>query len=130
MTYRPTIAWDFDGVLHSYERGWQDGTVYGTLDFSLIEEGWRRGYANAIITTRDVLQVANCLPSEWTIHTDIKSEAQFWDGGEDGKAVLVTNRKVAAIAYVDDRAIHYRFDEGYPRREEVFSLINQLGSKA
>lgn len=31
MTFKPTIALDFDGCVHSYDKGWQQGQIYGRL---------------------------------------------------------------------------------------------------
>lgn len=31
-----TIAFDFDGVIHKYRKGWQDGSVYDSLNFNIL----------------------------------------------------------------------------------------------
>lgn len=105
-----TISVDFDGVIHQYSQGWQDGTIYdppmpGALDGlrMLMEYD-----AVFILTTRDVHQVATWL-NEHGIHPVItmntfEDEKPFWHARG---TLLVTNRKLAANVYLDDRALRF-----------------------
>lgn len=106
-----TIAVDFDGVIHTYERGWADGLIYGEFmpgAVSALTKMMFR-YAVYVHTTRSPRQVAywiedqsgyafECQPMPWW------SRRKFWN--EQG-LLLVTNRKLPAVAYIDDRAIRF-----------------------
>jgi hypothetical protein len=103
-----TIAIDFDGVIHAYRQGWHDGTIYdepipGAFDAlrALLAE-----HPVAVFTAREVTSVASWLHQKTGIPVlaDSGSRIGFWN--ERG-ALLVTNRKIAAFAYIDDRAIHF-----------------------
>jgi hypothetical protein len=92
MAFRKTVALDFDGVLHWYRRGWQDGSIYdepvpGAVEFvaKLAEH-----YRLVVFTTRDAAQVR-----PWLVD-------KGFAGIEE-----VTNTKPLAVAYVDDRAVHF-----------------------
>lgn len=110
-----TLAIDFDGVIHTYERGWADGTIYGdykpgalTALHHLLDH-----YAVFIHTTRSPRQVARwiertsgygieCttrLPRTWYGRRHL-----FWN---TTGLLLVTDRKLPAVAYLDDRAVHF-----------------------
>jgi len=110
-----TIAVDFDGVLHSYERGWADGSIYGD---------WKPGavvalaqlmqqHAVFIHTTRPAKQVARWIERQSGYGFECTTRVPrtgwlrrpgFWNQRD---TLLVTNRKFAAVAYIDDRAVRF-----------------------
>nr|MDT0658017.1 hypothetical protein [Micromonospora sp. DSM 115978] len=107
-----TLAVDFDGVIHAYSLGWCDGTIYdepvpGALDAlrALMER-----YAVFVFTTRDPGQVVPWLLKRGVdAVTDDDPARTFWN--ERGR-LLVTQRKLAAVAYLDDRAVRF---ESWPQ---------------
>lgn len=91
-TYRPRLLVDFDGVLHGYSRGWDDGTAYdGPISGArealadLVEEG----YEVVVFSTRDAEQIV-----EWLSRYDFPP-------------YRVTNAKEPAVALIDDRAVRF-----------------------
>jgi len=102
------VAVDFDGVIHAYSRGWQDGSIYddpvpGAFDalHSLLES-----YSVIVFTSRNTTDTAKWLyvKGEFECTIDPGPSVEFWNG----RGILfVTNRKLPAVAYIDDRGIRF-----------------------
>jgi hypothetical protein len=108
-----TVAVDFDGVIHDYKRGWQDGSIYGEFMPGAVA-GLSRlmsEYAVFVHTTRNRHQVARWIEDRsghgiecvTSVHL-LPWKRTFWN---QRGVLLVTNRKLPAVAYIDDRGIRF-----------------------
>lgn len=104
MGYKPTVVFDFDGVIHSYASGWQgpgntpDPVVPGIS--SSIKEIRDMGYKVVVVSTR-------CSTIE-----GMAAVSRYLDkNGIEVDGVLA--EKPPALCYIDDRAICF---DGHPER--------------
>jgi GTP cyclohydrolase I len=102
-----TIAIDFDGVIHSYEKGWHDGTIYGkpmpgAKEFlhSLIQEGHTILIHSTRLHDRQVF-------GSWS-ENQVRQVIKWWDEYRMPLVQFWTSPgKPLAHVYIDDRAIHF-----------------------
>tara|TARA_R100001086_G_scaffold245787_2_gene177149 strand:+ start:336 stop:1079 length:744 start_codon:yes stop_codon:yes gene_type:complete len=121
---RPTIAVDFDGVLHSYRSGWKgtevipDPPVEGAIDWL-----WQaaQSYRVVVVSSR-----ARSWRGRRAIRDWLRSHSgNLWTPTPEGTTGLVdvevTAVKVPAVAYLDDRALRF---EGppFPDVDEMLAL--------
>lgn len=110
---RGTIAVDFDGVIHRYSRGWQDGSIYDEPVEGALEalRTLMAGGPVFIFTSRSTQQVAEWLASRgFRTSTDVSMFSHDnWTGNSwntEG-VLLVTNTKLSACVYIDDRGLRF-----------------------
>ncbi|MGH3586986.1 MAG: hypothetical protein ACRDQ0_11745 [Pseudonocardia sp.] len=115
-----TIAVDFDGVIHAYSEGWRDGSIYDPPVDGALGALYDLMRLDAVFvhTTRPARQVARRI-ERWSGY-GIECTTQmspflppWWQWGKrcrfwnDRTALLVTNRKLPAVVYIDDRAVRF-----------------------
>lgn len=91
----PTCAVDFDGVLHAYSRGWEDGVIYDDAmpgAFAALDRMMASGYRIVVFTVREDLQAVVV----WL------KQQHLWQFVSE-----VTRLKPPATMYIDDRAVRW-----------------------
>jgi hypothetical protein len=114
VTWRPTIAVDFDGVLHSYTTPWLDETtipdppVEGAIEWLTAMAA---DFDVAIFTTRAKTRAGALAVSRWL--------------NEHGFAGVVTisDRKPMAVIYVDDRGWRFEGPGTFPTAEQIHAAV-------
>lgn len=113
MNRKKAIALDFDGVIHFYRKGWANGEIYDEPmpgAFEAIQKLLEK-YHVFIMSTRPAAQIVTWItpflnPLGIAV-MEIPPEEKFWNGRGLEPIVGITNRKLAAEFYVDDRGIHF-----------------------
>lgn len=126
-----TIAIDFDGVIHAYSKGWQDGKCYDEPVFGVFEAIQTLievGYSIFIFSTRKSKEIKRwmkqyayesdyitngiggdpedfCYPKYGFTVEVIPFWVKFWN---KKNVIGITKRKLPATAYIDDRAINFK----------------------
>ncbi len=125
-----TIAIDFDGVIHKYSKGWQDGEIYDEPiegSFEAIKAFMDAGYCVFILSTRSAAQIKKWLlprimiseyerdgmgndPNKWVgTRYGFKCSVigmfeHFWN---EENVLGISNRKLPAQVYIDDRGLKF-----------------------
>ena len=112
-----TIAVDFDGVIHGYSKGWQDGTIYDPPVPGVVrslDRLRRAGFKVVIYTTR----VSNRSVFQESQAIQVKEYLEKYGIPYDE---IFTGEKPMFFALIDDRAI--RFDPSPPWWKTFFGFF-------
>ena len=106
---KEAIAFDFDGVIHNLDDGWKNGKIYGDINDEVIKAIFELNKMKIpvfICSSRAPSQVV-----EWWNNQDYKLKAKVIDKDtfffNDTDYIGVTQRKLPAQLYIDDRAFKY-----------------------
>jgi hypothetical protein len=115
---KPIICVDFDGVIHSYERGWQGGEIYGEVVPGFFEwvERVRDRFQLVVYSSRSKSDEGVAAMGRW-LHE--KRSAWIRAGGQRSPTEVLeiefAHEKPPAFLTIDDRAI--RFDGNWEAPE-------------
>jgi hypothetical protein len=108
--FKPTLLIDFDGVVHSYEKGWQDGVIYGEVTRGFFEwvERVNGQFKLVIYSSRSKTPELRVAMLEWfTLQRSKWLQAGGVRSG-DNLDIEFAHEKPAAWLTIDDRCV--RFD--------------------
>lgn len=137
-TFKPTICIDFDGVIHSYDKGWQDGSIYGEVVPGFFEWAEKASKTLTLVvysarskTPEGIWLMKVWLARQWaskgyTGQGSAKEALAFYSGDPDPAFELTfAHAKPAAWLTIDDRAIRFdgRWDVAALSPEAIMAFV-------
>jgi len=102
--FKPTLCLDFDGVIHSYEKGWQDGSIYGELTDGFVKwaEEAKKHFKLVIYSSRSATPEGIDAIIQWL-------EVRLARQGSDVtvRDFEYADKKPAAWLTIDDRCVTF-----------------------
>ena len=121
---KPTICIDFDGVIHSYEHGWRNGEIYGTVTPGFFEwaDRMKDAFKLVVYSSRSKDMDMRGKMYQW-MQTMVARWANF-----DGHSTLniddfeFAHEKPSAFMTIDDRCICFDGDWSKITAERIFNF--------
>ena len=102
------IAFDFDGVIHEMYDGWRNGEIYGQINNDVIQAIYELNKMKIpvfICSSRAPSQIVEFWNKQgFKLEAKVIRDTFFFN---DTDYIGVTNRKLPAQLYIDDRAFKY-----------------------
>lgn len=97
--YKPILCLDFDGVIHSYENGWQEGVIYGTLT---------PGFKEWVEKAKNLFKLVIYSSRSKTLDGIVAMKKWLNLQGINPDYFEFASEKPPAFLTIDDRAIQFR----------------------
>ena len=116
--YKPTLLLDFDGVIHRYSKGWQDGTIYDDVTYGFFpwaEKACRR-FKLLVYSSRSATQEGRAAMELWFAKQEAKWKAEGNRYEDKGFQIQFVANKPPAFLTIDDRGLTFNgnWDDFHP----------------
>lgn len=102
------IALDFDGVIHEYAHGLQDGSIYGPLSkgcLDFLNALEKKGFRAVVYSCRDPKEIEDWLAKQGIIHLPVKLSKPY------------------ASLYLDDKALRFK---SFTNPDDIVEILDHI----
>ncbi len=121
---KPIICIDFDGVIHSYEHGWRNGEIYGTVTKGFFEwaQVMKDHFTLVVYSSR-----SKDIDDRGNMYRWFRDRWNEWMRASQGVTLhiddfIFAHEKPSAFITIDDRCICFDGDWSKITAESIFNF--------